>query len=251
MTQLTKAQLNQQLLAAAKANDLTTAQAQLELGADLSAADQDGTTAAILFGWNGNDFAVLELAQQDADVLKQQNSAGYTPTIWLAADANQKVDGILALAKINPEVLLQKTTHGDSPAILLAFSGHINGVLALAAINPEVLTQRDDKGFTPAHWLARNRYDIELAALAEKHPEVLTIPDHSGITVMQYYVQRKRLRMVRALVRAVPETIYEPGVKPFLRKYDKTIAGCISRMFWRDEPQKERATKKRPTPSDD
>ena len=245
MTQPTKAELNQRLLAAANANNFEEVLTQLDLGADLSAKDDDNTTAAILLGWKGNGAAVVELAQRDPTILTQANTSGYTATIWLAADANQKVDDIVALAKINPEVLLQANIHKDTPAILLAFSGHVQGVLALARLNPDVLRQRDDKGYTCGHWLAENRYHDALLALAAEFPEVLTIPDLKGMTVAQLYMAKRNVPMVRQMLQLEPTLIYEPGVKPFMRKYDRTVMGRLSQLFWKDQPAGDRPTKKR------
>ena len=79
---------------------------------------------------------ILAAIQNGADPLYQHQSG---ESVALAL-ANLGDDiGVYELAKLEPRVLFQRSAHGETPAIRLAFQNHHTAVVHLARLNPDIL----------------------------------------------------------------------------------------------------------------
>lgn len=222
---MTKKALNQAMLRAAHENDMATVRAHLDQGADLSARDANGYTAAhwLAADANQNVAAIVELAKINMDVLFERNDNGDTVALLLAFSGNS--EGVETVAKLAPEVLNQRDHSGNTPLMLLADWGDCpENVVRIARMNLRTLTHKNKVGETVCSFLARDGKAQALITLAEFDPRVITqhSPAHSN-RVMWNLMISYQTELIHFLVKKHPDVLNQLEVRSYIKKNKLTL----------------------------
>lgn len=168
--------LNLDLLAAAKANNLETALQAIDDGAAVAAQmPETNQTAAHFFAQHRNIAAMEALAQRDASILLLADDRGHYPTTILAKA--RELDGVLAMAAIEPDVLTITNTmnYGRTIAHEFAVNDDTEALVQLALINPDLLTVQNACGYTPVDIFCYRGNSAGTVALSRVCPKAVTM----------------------------------------------------------------------------
>ncbi|NKB33009.1 MAG: hypothetical protein GKR91_07930 [Pseudomonadales bacterium] len=165
LPQLGFTQVGQELIAAARSQDLAQVEALLNGGADVDQRQGDGATALHWAAHRNNQELARLLLETGADV-NAHNELGATP-MWLAArNGSVAMLELLLDAGANPNIPLQM---GETPLMSAARSGAMDSIALLLARGAEVNAAEQEKSQTALMW-----------AVAQSHSEVVQLLIDNG-----------------------------------------------------------------------
>jgi uncharacterized protein len=149
---------------AAQLDDAATVTLLLEAGADPSAANRFNVTPLELAANNGNGDVVGQLLSAGADA-NARSREGQTPL--MSAALNGRVAAVEALLTHGADVHAAETYRGQTALMLAAGEGNIEAMRALIAANASV-GAHSKSGFTPLLFAVRNA-QLEAVRLLLEH----------------------------------------------------------------------------------
>jgi uncharacterized protein len=157
---LTAALNNTRLEQAIKSGDRQTAQSLLKQGADVNAADPDGTTP-LHWAAEAGDTEIAQVLLRSGANAKARNRYGITPLSLAAGDGNSALVALLLKAGADPAATLP---NGETILMKAARSGNPEAVRLLLERGSDVNARESSYGETALMWAA-----------AENHPEAVDL----------------------------------------------------------------------------
>lgn len=197
------------IAAAAKANNLTTVRALIAKGADVNAAQTDGSTALLWAAYNGNAEMTKALLTSKAKV-DAANKYGVTPLLQAARMGESAVMELLLTAGAKAT---QLAADGTTPLMAAARSGNVAGVRMLVARGADVNAADAFQEETALMWaadeghLAVVKTLLEVGANPNLKAHVTTMErraaDHpsGGFTALMFAVRDGHEDIVEALIK--------------------------------------------------
>jgi uncharacterized protein len=213
--------LNETRLAEAlKAGDRKAVQILLKQGADVNAADPDGTTP-LQWAVRGDDIDTVQILLRRGANPKVANRYGVTPLSLAAGNGNPAMVNILLKAGANPgaagpggQTILMIATRTGNPETVKLLLGHGLDVNEREATYGETALMWAAAGnhAEAARALIERGADVNARSLELKYPQdrfglegVLTILPHGNWTPLMYAAREGSLDAARALAEAGAE----------------------------------------------
>jgi uncharacterized protein len=213
--------LNETRLAEAlKAGDRKAVQILLKQGADVNAADPDGTTP-LQWAVRGDDIDTVQILLRRGANPKVANRYGVTPLSLAAGNGNPAMVNILLKAGANPGAA---GPGGQTILMIAARTGNPETVKLLLGHGLDVNEREATYGETALMWAAAGNHaeaaraliergaDVNARSLELKYPQdrfglegVLTILPHGNWTPLMYAAREGSLDAARALAEAGAE----------------------------------------------
>jgi thioredoxin-like negative regulator of GroEL len=190
------ADINSDLIEAAKNGDTAQVKALLDKGADVNARDKDGLTALMWAAAGGRTDIVKALLDKGADV-NAKTSYGYTALMWAAAGGH--TDIVKALLDKGADVNA-KDSDGYTALMWAAARGHTDIVKALLDKGADV-NAKDEDGTTALMSAARNGHTDTVKALLDKGAYA-NMKDTLGMTALKYAEANGHAEVVQLLKKA-------------------------------------------------
>jgi ankyrin repeat protein len=181
---------------AAEKRDKTAVSALLKSGADVNAAQADGTTALHWATYHDDAEMVASLVKAGANV-KAVNRFGMTPLVEACINGDAAVVKLLLEAGADANTTMKG---GETVLMLAARSGNLGAVNALLAGKANLNT-RERLGQTALMWAAAEGHTAVVRALIESGAD-LNVTLDSGFTAFFFAVREGHLDTVRALLAA-------------------------------------------------
>jgi ankyrin repeat protein len=181
---------------AAEKRDKTAVIALLQKGADVNAAQADGTTALHWATYHEDAELVALLVKAGANV-KAVNSYGVPPLADACMNGDGAVVKLLLEAGADPNITMKG---GETVLMLAARSGNLAAVNALLARRAD-LNARERRGQTALMWAAAEGHTAVVRALIESGADLKVTLD-SGFTAFFFAVREGHLDTVRAFLAA-------------------------------------------------
>ena len=181
---------------AAEQRDRTTVRTLLQTGADVNAAQVDGTTALHWVAYHDDTETAALLVQAGANV-NAVNRYGVPPLVQACTNGNAAIVKLLLEAGANANATMKG---GETVLMLAARSGNAEAVKALLArgANPNA---RERLGQTALMWAAAGGHTAAVRALLEAGADIRATID-SGFTPYFFAVREGHLDVVRAFLAA-------------------------------------------------
>jgi len=168
----------------------------LKQGADVNAAQADGTTALHWAAYHDDPRTAALLLKAGASA-KAANRYGVTPLALACTNGGTEVVDLLLKAGADPNATLRG---GETALMTAARTGKIGPVKALLAKSADV-NAKDRSGQTALMWAAAEGHaEVASALLAAKAD--LTTPTPAGFTPLLFAARDGRLDAVRVLLKA-------------------------------------------------
>ncbi len=181
---------------AAEQRDKTGVSALLNTGADVNAAQVDGTTALHWATYNDDAETVALLVRAGANV-NAVNRYGVPPLAQACINGNGRIVKLLLDGGADPNA---KMKGGETVLMLAARSGNVEAVKALLA-RDATTNARERLGQTALMWAAAEGHTDVVRALIEAGADVNAKID-SGFTPFFFAVREGHLDTVRVLLKA-------------------------------------------------
>jgi len=221
-----------------RSGDQKGAIAAIRAGADVNAAQGDGSTPLLWAVYRVDHEVVKTLLQHGAkpDV---RNVLGATPLGEAASIADAELVNLLLQARADPDL---GNDDGQTPLMVAARTGSLPIVQALVKAGARVNTRETYRGQTPLMWaigasspavvdfLIRNKADVEARAAVNDWGNQITSEPRAqyrpsgGLTPLLYAVRNGCLDCVKSLLKAGAD-INRPtpdGVSPLMNAIDNT-----------------------------
>jgi len=183
------------LVDAVKRHDASAVNALLDRGADVNAAEADGTTA-LHWAAEGDDLATVELLLEAGALPTAANRFAVTPLELAANNGNAAIVTKLLEAGADANV---RSREGQTPLMSAALNGRVEAVDALLAHGADVHAAEAYRGQT-ALMLAAGEGNIDaMRALIEAGASV-GAQSKSGFTPLLFAVRNAELEAVRLLL---------------------------------------------------
>ena len=210
--------LNETRLAEAlQAGDRKTVQALLKQGADVNAADPDGTTP-LQWAVRGDDIDTVQMLLRSGANPRASNRYGVTPLSLAAGNSNAAIVDLLLKAGANPAAA---APGGQTILMIAARTGNLQAMDLLLARGPDVNAREAAYGETALMWAAAGNHaqaiqlliahgaDVNARSAELKYPQdrfglegVLTVLPHGGWTALMYAAREGSVDAARALAEA-------------------------------------------------
>jgi uncharacterized protein len=184
---------------AAEQRDKTSLSALLKTGADVNAAQVDGTTALHWATYNDEAETVALLVRAGANV-NAVNRYGVPPLAQACINGNAAIVKLLLDAGADPNA---KMKGGETVLMLAARSGNVEAVKALLA-RDATTNARERLGQTALMWAAAEGHTDVVRALIEAGADINAKID-SGFTPLFFAVREGHLDTVRVLLKAAAD----------------------------------------------
>lgn len=185
------------LVDAVKDRDLTAVRALLEQGADVNAAEADGTTPLYWAAVRDAADIVAALIAAGADV-SAASRYGVTPLSAACLNGSAPVVKMLLAADASPEAALPG---GETPLMTAARTGVPEVVELLLASGADVNVKESTRGQTALMWAAGEGHLPVIHLLVERGADLRARSD-AGWTSLLFAAREGRLEPVRALLLA-------------------------------------------------
>jgi ankyrin repeat protein len=213
--------LNETRLAEAlKAGDRKAVQALLKQGADVNAADPDGTTP-LQWAVRSDDAETVQMLLRGGANPRATNRYGVTPVSLAAANGNAAILEILLKAGANPAAA---APGGETILMIAARTGNPEALRLLLSRGVDVNAREAAYGESALMWAAAGNHgqavqlliargaDVNARSAELKYPQdrfglegVLTILPHGSWTALMYAAREGSLDAARALAEAGAE----------------------------------------------
>ncbi len=203
---------NARLFDAVSSGNRAAAQALIQQGADVNAAQSDGTTA-LHWAAQRNDAEMIALLLKAGAKANAANRYGVTPLSEACENSDSPIAGMLLKAGADPNFA---TPEGQTPLMTAAHSGNLAAATALIAAGAKVNTVEGFRGQTALMWAAATSHpEIVKLLLAHGadpsvHSAVRADPPpgggggapyaHGGMTALSFAARQGDLAAVRILV---------------------------------------------------
>jgi len=215
---------------AAERGDRSGVRALLQAGADVNAAQADGTTALHWAAYNDDAETAVLLVQAKANV-NATNHFGVPPLALACTNGSIAIVKLLLEAGADSNVTLKG---GETPLMLAARSGNVQVVKALLAYEARV-DARERHGQTALMWAAAEGNTAVVRTLMDVGADINASLD-SGLTPFFLAVREGRLETVRMLLATgidVNAPVKRPGNAPGAggTSYSRTIGKGTSPLL--------------------
>jgi ankyrin repeat protein len=192
---------------AAEKRDKTAVRVLLKSGADVNAAQADGTTALHWATYHDDAEMAASLVKAGANV-KAVNRYGMSPLAEACMNGHAAVVKLLLEAGADANAAMKG---GETVLMLAARSGNLGAVNALLARGAN-LNARERLGQTALMWAAAEGHTVVVRTLIESGADLNATLD-SGFTAFFFAVREGRLETARALL-AVGIDVNKPMRRP-------------------------------------
>ena len=184
------------LIEAVKAGDRAAVDALLRSGADVNAAEADGTTA-LHWAAHNDDLQTLDaLIRERADV-NTKNRYGVTP-LWLAS-TNGRPDVVGTLLRAGADVQLTRADSGETPLMGAAMAGHVGVMQQLLAFGANPNAVDNVRQQTALMWAAAERHTDAVRVLVEAGAN-LEAQSSIGLTPLMFAIRSGDIDTTMALL---------------------------------------------------
>jgi ankyrin repeat protein len=183
------------LIDAARRGDTANVQVELQRGADVNAAETDGTTALHWAAYR-NDGAIAEALVRAGARVEVANRYGVRPLALAATGGHAAIVRLLLEAGASPNT---EQSAGETVLMLAARSGSASAVEALLARGAAVDARESVRGQTALMWAAAEGHDEVIRALVAKGAD-LTARSKSGFTPLLFAAREGHRRAVGTLL---------------------------------------------------
>ena len=191
-------------------------------GADLSCADENGNTAAMIFALNNNAGAAMALAGFDSEMLSKQNKLGQNLVMMIASKRMPKM--VLRLIELNDRCLFQADFRNMTLAMQLCETRQFDLLKEISRDNMQVYSQCDEsRSIVPMYMAAWNEDTSDLLALVQRIPAFLGRVDRQGHSVATILAERDRLSALYHLPYLNPKVLQQPVLRAMLQRIDKQL----------------------------
>ena len=173
------------LIEAVKASDREAVRTLLQSGADVNAAEADGTTAMHWAAHNGDLETVEALIRENAGV-NTKNRYGVAP-LWLAS-TNGHVDVVDALLREGADPETPRAESGETPLMAAAMAGHIPVIQRLLASGADPNVVDLFRQQTALMWAAAERHTETVRMLVEAGAD-LEARSSIGMTPLMFAIR--------------------------------------------------------------
>ena len=210
---------------AAERRDQSTVRALLAKGADVNAAQVDGTTA-LHWAAHYDDAEAAALLVKAAANVNAANRYGVPPLVLASTNGNAAIVRLLLEAGADANARMKG---GETPLMLAARSGSVDAVKALL-VRGAKHDSRESHGQTALMWAAAEGHAPVMRALIEAGADV-NATLNSGLTPLLFAVREGRIEAVRLLL--------ERGidVNAPVRRPDPPIEGVTNAVLFRPIPK--------------
>jgi uncharacterized protein len=176
---------SQSLIDAVKEGERTTIRTLLKQGADVNAAEADGTTALHWAAHNG-DLATLNALIQAKASINVKNRYDIAP-IWLAA-ANGHADVVEALLRAGADPETTRGQSGETVLMVAAMAGHVPVLQRLVAYGANPNAVDAVRKQTPLMWAAAEK-NLAAARLLVEAGAKIEARSSSGLTPLAFAIR--------------------------------------------------------------
>jgi ankyrin repeat protein len=183
------------LIDAVKRGDAVAVNALLDRGADVSAAEGDGTTA-LHWAAQNDDIEMITLLLEAGAAADAANRFNVTPLELAASNGNAVAIERLAQAGADPNHVSRE---GQTPLMTAAANGRVAAIEALLAHGADVDAAETYRGQTALMWAAGEGNVDAVRALLAASADV-NAKSKAGFTALLFAVRNAELDTVRALL---------------------------------------------------
>ena len=173
------------LIEAVKAGDRAAIRALLRSGADVNAAEADGTTAMHWAAHNG-DLQTLDALILEKAGVNTKNRYGVAP-LWLAS-TNGHADVVGALLRAGADPQTTRAESGETPLMAAAMAGHVPVIQRLLAVGADPKVVDHVRQQTALMWAAAERHKEAVRVLVEAGAD-LEARSNIGMTPLMFAIR--------------------------------------------------------------
>ena len=204
--------------------NLSLAVALVDMGADLSAFNENGLTPLMQLAYGKMPAGILALGAFQPEALLVQDKYGQSVSMILARLGKGLGHLVRRLAKLCPAILEQADKNGMTVAMHLCMIRDCESVRVLAEILPSIYDQADKNGSTVAMYMVVHGCSPKDALRIVQHaPARLDAIDSYGASLATLLAERDMLTALYHLPSINTAVLQQPVLKAMLQRIDKQL----------------------------